>query len=351
MIRITRRDALHQQLDKLLAEYSALTGAPFHHFLCPILLADDDVPLCRAHIVNKAFKQYTRRWTIQRSDVDAFFGSVVESDFVTLPDRLNLNAASVLTDRELSRRLRPEVWLDGKRIAHYVTEGPVPPNHLELSIAGIAAKSRLVLKVPPEQMLSSLEGRWEVRMERDLRVAAVGSLIKAAHLTLFEMLGYRFALSMGGRFAGPKMLGEFFLKHRNADRSCARAGGQEHFPRFASLVRPVVPGSSKSKGTATDRHVLLCQDGELPPWGMIVFVRTRDLMHAVLMPVFSDQRGEERFHSFLDQPFASIDTRLAHFWAQQWLVSPSVSTLDWPADTVSPASCQCNDWPIERGVR
>src|SRR5690242_20393540 len=166
MIRITRRDALHQQLDKLRAEYSALTGSPFRHFLCPILLADDDAPLCRAHIVNKAFKQYTRRWTVQRNDVDAFFGSVVESEFVTLPDRLNLNAVSVLTDRELSRRLRPEVWLDGKRIAHYLTKGPVPPNHRELAIAGIPGKSRLVLKVQPEQMPSSLEGRWQVRMER-----------------------------------------------------------------------------------------------------------------------------------------------------------------------------------------
>jgi hypothetical protein len=143
MIRVTRREALHQQLDTLRAEYSALTGSPFRHFLCPILLTDDDVPLCRAHIVNKAFKRYTRRWTVQRGDVDAFFGSVLESDFVTLPDRLNLDAVTVLMDRGLSRRLRPEVWLDGLRVPHYLTSGPVPPEHLELAVEGFRGNRRL----------------------------------------------------------------------------------------------------------------------------------------------------------------------------------------------------------------
>ena len=153
MIRVTRQEAQLQQLDKLRAGYSALTGSHFQHFSCPILFVDDDVPLCRAHIVNRAFKQYTRRWTVQRSDVDAFFGSVVESDFVTLPDRINLNAVSVLMDRDLSRRFKPEVWLDGKRIPHYLTGGPVPPNHLELAVDGAPSNHRLVLKLEPKHML------------------------------------------------------------------------------------------------------------------------------------------------------------------------------------------------------
>jgi hypothetical protein len=84
---------------------------------------------------------------------------------------------------------------------------------------------------------------------------------------------------------------------------------------------------------------------------MIVFVRTSDLLHAVLMPVFSDQRGEERFLSFLDQPPTNMETRLAHFWAHRWLVSQALNTVDWPAASDSPASWVCNNWPIERGVR
>jgi hypothetical protein len=347
---MTRRETVQEQLKKLRAGYSAVTGSPFRHFFCPILFSDADVPLCRAHIVNKAFGQYTRRWTVQRSDVDAFFGTGIESDFVTLPDRLNLDAVAVLTDRGLSRRLRPEVLLDGKRVEHYLTDGPVPSNHLELAIDGVASKRRLVLKLEPAQMVAAIEGHWQVRMEQDVGTAAVGSLIKAAHLTLFEMLGYGFALSPGGRFAGRAILGEFFLRYRGTDRPGARAGAKTHFARFAALVRPVAPDSSKSKGTATDRHVLLCQDDGQLPWAMIVFVRTRDLLHAVLLPIFTDERSEDRFLAFLERPAASIETRVAQFWAHRWLVSRYATAIDWPEAGPVSGSALSAPWQLSRSA-
>ena len=54
-------------------------GEPFHHFYCPVLFLDDEAELCKAHIVNAVFAGSTR-WTVQRKDVDNFYGHVFESD-------------------------------------------------------------------------------------------------------------------------------------------------------------------------------------------------------------------------------------------------------------------------------
>ena len=61
---------LKSKLEKLRDEYAQLTGQPFVNFYCPILYKDEDMPVCEAHIVNKAFRNSSRAWTVQRSDVE-----------------------------------------------------------------------------------------------------------------------------------------------------------------------------------------------------------------------------------------------------------------------------------------
>jgi hypothetical protein len=69
-------------LEALRTDYASVAGVPFQTFFCPVLFRDEDVELCRAHLVNQAFAGASRRWTIQRKDVDEFFGAFFESDFV-----------------------------------------------------------------------------------------------------------------------------------------------------------------------------------------------------------------------------------------------------------------------------
>ena len=71
-----------KRLDSLRADYEASTGLPFQYFFCPITWKDEDVPLCRAHVINKAFRGADRSWTVQRADVDNWFGSLFENDFL-----------------------------------------------------------------------------------------------------------------------------------------------------------------------------------------------------------------------------------------------------------------------------
>jgi len=75
---------VEHKLETLRNDYQELTGKQFLHFFCPILFRDENAAICRAHIVNSAFPDSCRKWTLQRSDVDSFYGSAFESDFVHL---------------------------------------------------------------------------------------------------------------------------------------------------------------------------------------------------------------------------------------------------------------------------
>jgi hypothetical protein len=42
------------RVEKFKANYVSLGNEPFKHFLCPILLVDDDTELCRGHVIPSA---------------------------------------------------------------------------------------------------------------------------------------------------------------------------------------------------------------------------------------------------------------------------------------------------------
>src|SRR6266496_2313343 len=76
--------AVQQKLERLRSDYREVAGKPFSHFFCPMLFRDEDVGICRAHIVNATFPGSCRNWTVQRADVDSFYGYAFESDFVDI---------------------------------------------------------------------------------------------------------------------------------------------------------------------------------------------------------------------------------------------------------------------------
>jgi len=64
--------SIQSRLKKLNIDYSQIKGQPFVYFFCPILFRDDDVLLCKAHIINLAFPGSSRDRTVQRKDIDNF---------------------------------------------------------------------------------------------------------------------------------------------------------------------------------------------------------------------------------------------------------------------------------------
>jgi hypothetical protein len=322
--------ATGQKLDELRSDYQAVVGSPFSHFYCPIVLQDEDVDLCRAHIVNRAFPESSRNWTVQRTDVDSFYGRIFEGDFVDIQYRGKQSPDQIIVDPDLSKKLRPKILLGGEVVQHFVARGPVPDRFTEAVVGGPSGAIRLGLKIHPDDASAAMSKGCEILIEIDIRLPALVSLLKAAHLTLFEMLGYRYALSAGGSFLGRTVLGDFFLQNRDLSKADILKNAASHFREFANMVRPVLSPATTVQGTVTDRFLFVCHCEAQTPWALIVFIRTSDLLHAVLVPVFEVPSAAARFVTFLRGEGGPIQANRCRFEDDKWLAAKQPETLMWP---------------------
>jgi hypothetical protein len=321
--------AVQQKLETLRSDYQEVAGKPFLHFFCPTLFRDEDVPLCCAHIVNAAFQGSSRKWTVQRADVDNFYGRAFESDFVDIQYQGQQLTDDVLGDPILSKKLRPTIQIGGEKVQHFVATGPIPGHFTEVSVNGSAGPVRLGLKIRPDDALST--SQWRIAIEKDIRLAALASMLKAAHLTMFEMLGYRYALSAGGYFLGWNILGEFFVNNKDRSKADILANGLSYFREFANMMRPVLNPPPDLRGTAADQVVFVCRCDADTPWGIIVFVKTSHLVHSVLVPVLEGESAAARFTAFLKGEGCRIRANRCRFDGQNWYGAKDYEFLDWPA--------------------
>ncbi len=234
------------ELDRLRANYLACTGRPFQYFYCPILFHDDQVDLSRGHIINSTFAGSAPDWTIQRADVDNFFGSRFESDFVLLQHRRRHDLLDVLADTELSKKLRPQIIFKGEAIPHYKPTATVPAAHAHIVIELNGKRSvPLAIKLAPTDALAGLDADWSIEIEKDIRLAALVSLLKAAHLTMFDMLGYEYALSAGGYFLGHEILGKVLSSQPSERKTRSIARRADLLPRVCK------PGPTDREGAGS----------------------------------------------------------------------------------------------------
>jgi hypothetical protein len=112
------KEKIRHRINALQADFQTIAGSKFRHFYCPILYRDEDVTLCRAHIINNALPDSARNWTIQRKDVDNFYGNVFESDFMAIKYKNGRTVADAFVDRDLSHVLKPRILADGEPIEY-----------------------------------------------------------------------------------------------------------------------------------------------------------------------------------------------------------------------------------------
>ncbi len=322
---------IHSRLEQLKLDYESVSGRPWHFFYCPILHKDEETELCAGHVINRASEDADRSWTVQRKDVDNYYGTLFEGDFLALEQKVDFQAGEILTDRKLSRQFNPKIVIDGQSVDHYKPQGVVPKQHSELFVDSHGGLERLALKISPDEMENVPEGRIQVIVDKDVRLAALASCLKAAHLTLFHLLGYRYALSYGGYFLGKEVLGDFFLKTRGMERLSALEEAIVHFKKYQSLVRPVIELSFDSEGTLTDNKLLLCvSDNRF--WAFNVLVRTGTQSHGVLVPILEDAESAARFHRFLETPFTGLAVKIARWDRDREIGEGSSHTqmIEWP---------------------
>jgi hypothetical protein len=177
----------------LKADFQAETGAPFKHFYCPFLHVDEPAPLCEGHIINEAFGA-CNAWEPQRQDFDNFFGSRVEADFISAVQDHTKTAFEKWIDPKLNRRYRPKLFSKGEAVEHYLTKEikPVPGQTplLVTNACGDILGKFLIKKAPDEvKALHATDLQVAAEPPATFVPAIIASVLKAAHLTMFNLIG------------------------------------------------------------------------------------------------------------------------------------------------------------------
>lgn len=319
---------LKSKLEKLRADFAKIGNSPFKHFYCPIIYKDEDVKLCRAHIVNKAFRNSSRKWTLQRKDIDGFFGSNFEADFVLLQNGRELS----ISDKLLDKRFSPTMSIDGKQVKHYLSKNEVPSYFTPIEFIEEGKRIYIGLKISPKEVIDSKKKQWSIDVTEDIRIASLVSLIKSAYLTLFDIMGYGYVLSAAGEFVGKKILGEFYIKnYKNTKRDIIK-NANIFFKDFVNMIRPVQTGGFDFQGTISDRMVLACWGSSGFPWAVIVFIKTGQMLHSVMLPVFDKVDMITTYIDFLKNRNETIAVRLCRYdkWEGNWKINKNLTHLKWP---------------------
>jgi hypothetical protein len=326
------RDEIIAKLETLKDDFNKVKSRPFHHFYCPILFRDEEVELCQAHIINYKFPNSSRIWTVQRKDVDNFYGSNFEADFIAIQHLEERNLGKVLPDKKLSRLLNAQILLEDSPIDFFVAKGKIPGQFTPMEFDNGEEVTKFGLKIARKEILAAEGKTWNIAVNKDVRIHALVSLIKMAHLTLFHILGYEYALSAGGTFFGRNILGEFFLRYRDKQKPEVLDNALPYFREFEHMVRPLQFTPDILRGTVSDNRMFLCKTSNQRPWAFIVMVKISKSMHAVLVPIMEDVDTTVRFYDFLRSPQDKIEVALCEFKGDHWLVDKYSRELIWPKD-------------------
>jgi hypothetical protein len=323
---------MENQLRYLRADYAALNGKPFDHFFCPILFKDDPATLCLGHIVNASIPGSPGIRTVQRADVDNFFGEVAEADFAAMVQGRSGGLTEVMFDSELNKKLRPRLFADGVEVGHHADRGHKARDHTAVTLKYKGKAVDLVLHKPPHDFAAGAGRRWEIVVERDCRVTAVASLIKAAYLTMFRLLGYKYAFSAGGSFIGYEVMGGFFRAFHDKSSREARAGAADYFRPYIHMIRPIIRTiGSMPKGTINDRVAMVCFGSSGPPFAMVVSVKVGSQVFGVLMPAYDNAESGATYVDFLRNDNEVLNARSCTFNpdTSQWEGNETPIEMHW----------------------
>jgi hypothetical protein len=171
----------------------------------------------------------------------------------------------------------------------------------------------------------------------NLVISSVVSLLKAAHLSLFELFGYRYARSAGGYFIGRQVLGEFFLNNnQKAERASIENSAIKFFTEFKHLVRPVQKFNPNILGTISDNRLMVCRNPDKSIWAFIVFVKTSILLHAILLPVLNSDEAANTFIDFIHKENEQITVNWCIYDStkDEWSINPDSINLYWPKHNI-----------------
>jgi hypothetical protein len=319
-------NSLVQRTEEYRADYESVTGKRFDHFFCPILHRDEQVEMCRGHVVADAF-EICDEWVPQRKDLDNFYGSAVEADLIKVVEDRGKNPFRIWLDPELRKRHRPKLEYDGKEWGHYFPKGDVPQveGHTPIVVDGPdGIRHKMMVKVTPDVLLNAENAKINLVIERDYRPEVTAAMIKAAHLTMFHIFRYDHVFRSSGLFLA-SILRDFYEANKPPKR-IANSDVEDYFLRYSRMISPLVVADKHFlQGTITDRRFIACVSSTKARFALGVVVRAKDDMFCVFLP--TDQ-GINTYFSFLNEPPPSIAAQIVQFddggeqGEARWMVSP-----------------------------
>ncbi|MEK6282526.1 MAG: hypothetical protein AABN95_19365 [Acidobacteriota bacterium] len=211
---------------RLRANYKELTREQPVGLICPITLRD--IPfedLCDGHILNKALKEASRATIPQPRDLDSHFGATIEPDLVKFLNFPVLNSTEHLSKvKTLTIKLPTGQMLEGFFAGD---EAAKRFGRVDLkNSAGEIVGSPYIRDNEIIGEYKDIAVEWVITVN-DL--ALVGALIKSAYLTLFKLVGYRYALDPVGSIVRRALAGFF------NDRA-TKQNSRNYFERFQGAV-------------------------------------------------------------------------------------------------------------------
>jgi hypothetical protein len=310
-------EGLNARLDELRVDYESVRGYPFEHFFCPFLHVDEPVPLCKGHIINEAFGT-CNLWVPQRQDVDNFFGSKVEADFISAVQDRRKSAFEKWIDPKLNRRYRPQLVSKGVGIEYYLTkEIKSLPGQTPLVVTNSSGDilSNIVLKKDPNEVkqLHAQDMQVVAVPPATFIPAIIASVLKAAHLTMFNLFGYRHVFSAVGLYLA-EILRTFFEKFKETKKKSLATEVAAAFRPHASVISPTILNNpSVLAGTVIDNRVLVAIGGSEGPFAMGVLIPASiNDAFCVWLPSCHG-KTIDTYLGFLKEPPTSIRVKLLQF--------------------------------------
>lgn len=303
---------LSRRIEACREDYAKVSGQPFQHFYCPILGRDEATEMIRGHIVNDALKT-SGVWVPQRKDVDAFYGSAVEADLVAIIQDRGKNPFEIFFDRSLREKHRPKLMCGSESWGYYFPKKSAPPvaGHSPLLVIDQNDNPvcNLALKVAPERLMDVKPGEIQLVVERDYRPPVLASMLKAAHLTMFHIMGYDHVFRSCGLFLAD-ILKQFYIQNQGS-HGVSEETIDRHFRRYENMISPlIVENDNWYQGTIKDRMFLALLTGRGEVFALGVIVRAGTDRFCVFLPT---DCCINTYFSFLNEPAVSVRAKAICF--------------------------------------
>ena len=239
-------------------------------FFCPILMVEEEAELCRGHVLPRAVGG--DRWVVQRKDVDNFYGTFANADFVH-GLKLRTSDPNEMLQHVRKHKLRGRIRVESPQF-------PPGRHRIDDLIPGV------------------VDGDYDVRLRFDIEYQTLLSCIHTAHLGHFREMGYRYVASKTGGFLAD-LLRTVYEHYSRPERRTHRRLVKKDPSELAriclpyqNLVRPL-SGSESLYDKLLDepfRWFAVAWDGDVM-FATIDFLRSGGEVNAVMLPMSFDERS------------------------------------------------------------